>query len=587
MKKRMFAIMICMTMAVGMLSGCTGKPEPSVSDGRIVSGKDTGENKGGDLSAWDDEEELPSQREMEKFNSGDSYGKKGMLGFLSNQNSVYEAECGTEEACVQSVDNSYAGSTYCGDLDAEIPFNTEEYNAINENGFLNTSITPLSTFAADVDTGSYANFRRMINDGYDLNSIPSGAIRTEEMLNYFDYTVDDANISSGAFSVQYETGTCPWNKDNTLLMMTVQANQVESTYEGNNYVFLIDTSGSMAQSDKIDLCILAFKKLANTLTDADRVSIVTYSGSSSTLLEGAEGTEQDDIDEALDEAYMHCYCYGGGTNGSGGIEAAYKLAEKNFIEGGNNRVIIASDGDMNLGITDNSGLVDLIEEKKESGIFLTTLGFGSGNYSDANMESIADAGNGNYFYIDCMDEAKRVLCDKMAQTFVTVAKDVKFQVEFNPAAVSEYRLIGYENRTMAAEDFTDDTKDGGEVGAGAQVTVLYELVPAGEGTDIDLKYQEDRSLTDAAASNEVGTVSIRYKAPDGDTSTEEDYAVCLTTGNASDDFNFASAVAEASMVITGSEYKENSDISNAAQRAKDSAGGDEAREQFAELIENL
>ncbi|SCX77997.1 Ca-activated chloride channel family protein [Lachnospiraceae bacterium XPB1003] len=579
MKKRMLAIMICLTVATGMLAGCAGKPNIPENGGSISGNVIDEGDKDRDLSAWDDEEDVPSESKMNKFMSKNNGGSFNLLGGTKSARGytqTCEAACAAEEC-----DASYTTGMTCS---PEIPFNTEEYNYVKENGFLNTSITPLSTFAADVDTGSYANFRRMVNDGYGLNDIPSGAVRTEEMLNYFDYTIDDANVSSGAFSVQYETGTCPWNKDNTLLMMTVQANQVESSYKGNNYVFLIDTSGSMASQDKIDLAVIAFKKLANTLTDADSVSIVTYSGSSTTLLKGAEGTDQDAIDDALDEAYMHCYCYGGGTNGSGGIEAAYKLAEDNFIEGGNNRVIIASDGDMNLGITDNSGLVDLITKKKETGIFLTTLGFGSGNYSDANMEAIADAGNGNYFYIDCMDEAKRVLCDKMSQTFVTVAKDVKFQVEFNPAAVSEYRLIGYENRTMAAEDFADDTKDGGEVGAGAQVTVLYELVPAGEGTDIDLKYQEDRTLTDAAASDEVGTVSIRYKAPDGDTSTEEEYAVRLTTGSASDDFNFASAVAEASMVITGSDHMGDSDIKNAAERAKDSAAGDEAREQFAELI---
>ena len=346
-------------------------------------------------------------------------------------------------------------------------FNTEEYNIIKENGFINASQSPLSTFAADVDTGSYCNLRRMIRDGWDLENVAS-SIRTEEIINYFDYEVDDED---NVFSVQYSIGDCPWNKDNKLLVMTMQANsEINVPNEGNNFIFLIDSSGSMSSANKLDLVKESFKLLAGTLGPNDRVSIVTYSGSSDTILEGSN--DYNKICKALDKIEA-----GGCTNGSGGINAAYKCAEKNFIKNGNNRVIIASDGDMNLGITSQSGLVDLIKEKKETGVFLTTLGFGTGNYSDANMESIADAGNGNYFYIDSIDEAERVLCEKLKQTTVTVAKDVKFQVEFNPAEVASYRQIGYENRQMSARDFNDDKKDGGEMGAGRAAGGSLLLLP--------------------------------------------------------------------------------------------------------------
>jgi Ca-activated chloride channel family protein len=311
----------------------------------------------------------------------------------------------------------------------------------------------------------------------------------------------------------------------------------------------------------------------------DRVSIVTYSGSSQTLLKGSN--DYNKICEALDKIKAS-----GGTNGSGGINAAYKCAEENFIKNGNNRVIIASDGDMNLGITTQSGLVDLIKEKKESGVFLTVLGYGSGNYSDANMESIADAGNGNYFYIDSIEEAERVLCEKMKQTTVTVAKDVKFQLEFNPAEVSAYRQIGYENRQMSASDFNDDKKDGGEIGAGAQVTVCYELKLAkGEGGD-DLKYQ-DTKLSDKASSGEICTVSVRYKKPNEDESTKLEYPLKDKGISNKEDFNFICGVIEASMVIRNSEYKGNANFDSAYQLAYSGSNNNKYRLEFCDLLVKL
>ena len=495
-------------------------------------------------------------------NSSETYG--GQINYAptaANDGIAYETTVAYE-------DNSYDEGDY----------NTEEYNTITENNFIDVLKSPLSTFAADVDTGTYCNLRRMINGGYNLDNIAS-AIRTEEMVNYFDYKVDSKD---DVFSVQYSVGECPWNKDNKLLIMTMQANsETDITSEGNNFVFLIDSSGSMRSDDKLPLVKESFKLLAGQLGPNDRVSIVTYSGSYETLLEGSNDYSK--ICKTLDKIVAS-----GGTNGSGGITAAYECAAKNFIEGGNNRVIIASDGDMNLGITSQSGLVDLIKQKKETGVFLTVLGYGTGNYSDANMESIADAGNGNYFYIDSIDEAERVLCEKLMQTTVTVAKDVKFQVEFNPVEVISYRQIGYENRQMAATDFNNDKKDGGEIGAGAQVTVCYELQMRApeDKVNIDLKYQ-DTVLSDKAGNGEICTVSVRYKAPDEDTSKLIQYPLVDKGISNQDDFNFISGVIETSMVLRNSEYKGTATYASAYELAKAGSINNKYREEFCGLIKKL
>ncbi len=484
----------------------------------------------------------------------------------------YYAECTTVAgvaAAETESENKQAGNP---------DFNTEEYNTIKENGFVNVSEAPLSTFAADVDTASYCNLRRMINGGWDLNNI-SSAIRTEEIVNYFDYKVDNTDK---VFSVQYSVGECPWNTNNKLLVLTMQANsEINVPSEGNNFVFLIDSSGSMNSKDKLPLVKESFKMLAGTLTAKDRVSVVTYAGASDTIIEGSN--DYNAICAAIDKVSAR-----GGTNGSGGIEAAYKCAQKNFIKGGNNRVIIASDGDMNLGITSQSGLVDLIKEKKETGVFLTTLGFGTGNYSDANMESIADAGNGNYFYIDSIAEAERVLCEKLKETTITVAKDVKFQVEFNPAEVASYRQIGYENRQMSASDFHDDKKDGGEIGAGAQVTVCYEIVPVGSANDkgSDLKYQ-DKKINDKAKTGELCTVSVRYKAPDADESSLIEYPLKDNGVSNREDYNFICGIIEASMVMRKSEYIGTATIDSAYQLAKSGTNNNKYREEFCSLLKKL
>ena len=482
--------------------------------------------------------------------------------------------------------NSYAGmaaeetTAYYGDAVEgeawEEDFNTEEYNTIKENGFMYVTQNPLSTFAADVDTGSYCNLRRMVRGGWGLDNVVS-SIRTEEMINYFDYTVDS---EEDVFSVQYSVGDCPWNKDNKLLVMTMQANsEINVPNEGNNFVFLIDSSGSMSSSDKLDLARESFKLLAGTLGPNDRVSIVTYSGSYETLLEGSNDYKK--ICKVLDSITAH-----GGTNGSGGITAAYECATKNFIKNGNNRVIIASDGDMNLGITSQSGLVDLITQEKESGVFLTVLGFGSGNYSDANMESIADAGNGNYFYIDSIEEAERVLCEKMKQTTVTVAKDVKFQVEFNPAVVNAYRLIGYENRVMDAVDFNNDKKDGGEVGSGHTVVALYEIIPVGAQSAIDLKYQQVESSAVDTGSDDFATIKIRYKEPDEDKSQLLTFVADKEkfTEKPSDNLAFAGLVSEFAMLLSESDYSGTIEFADIMKAYKELDYTDDYREEFYDLV---
>lgn len=492
---------------------------------------------------------------------------------------AYDADIDGDFAYFDSTyyDDYYSDDYYSDDYYRE-NFNTEEYNYIKENSFSSVATNPLSTFAIDVDTGSYGNLRRMIEDGYSLISIPSGAVRTEEILNYFDYEVKTK--SEGKFSVGYEVHTCPWNTENGLLLMTVEANDTPEMYQsnGNNFVFLIDTSGSMF--DSADLVVSSFKKLASQLDSKDVISIVTYSGSFSVVLDGCKGDRYQEICRALDSLYFE-----GCTNGEGGIVAAYDCATKHFIENGNNRVILASDGDMNVGVTSQSELVELIKEKKESGVFLTTLGFGWGNYSDANMESIADAGNGNYFYIDNEREAERVLVDKLMQNTCTVAKDVKLQAEFNPNTVSEYRLIGYENRTLNAKDFNDDTKDGGEVGASQQVTVMYEIVWASGEVNETLKYQKTVPTTD---SKDILTMSIRYKEPTNDSSVLEEYIV--TNGvcdEVSNDWKLAAGIAEFVMLINNSSYIGTCTLDEAYSWIKAGIGDNDYRNEFAALIFKL
>ena len=557
MKKRKVWSLLCVMLLTGSLVACSSS-DMATSAPTVINGGSSSGNTGGSVNH-------SAQVQYEGAADG-SYMMDSMQAAESVQ---------------------MAGGMNKGEMPMEMPqqeFNTEEYNYIKENSFMRVALSPLSTFAADVDTGSYTNFRRMVKDNYAMEDIPQGAIRLEEMINYFDYEVTESK-DNNRFTVAYEMNTCPWNEDNQLLMMTVKAKEVDLESTGNNFIFLIDSSGSMRIQDKGPMAIKSFKLLAETLSANDRVSIVTYSGDSKVVLESCAGDKYKKICRALDSIE-----FGGGTNGSGGITAAYELAEENFMENGNNRVIIASDGDMNLGVTSHAGLTDLITEKKETGVFLTVLGYGSGNYSDANMESIADAGNGNYYYIDCLDEANRVLVEKLKQTTITVAKDVKLQVEFNPLEVAEYRLLGYENRVMAAEDFEDDTKDGGETGAGQTVTVLYELVSADAGNaGSDLKYQSDREVTEEALSGEVLTLSVRYKEPDGEKSVEESFVVVGNDGEEamSEDFQFVAGVAQLGLLLNDSDYAGTSSLEEAYKLVTQGSKENKYREELAEMIKSL
>ena len=461
-------------------------------------------------------------------------------------------------------------------------FNTEEYAAVSENGFKKVATDPLSTFSADVDTASYCNLRRMLNDNYAPSEIPSGAVRVEEMLNYFRY--DYAAPQSGAkFGVTAQMAPCPWNRDNILLTLGVRAADApEASDEGSNLVFLVDVSGSMDEENKLPLVQRALSMLVDELSDVDTVSIVTYASGEDILIEGANPSK----DKAKLLAAIDALEAGGSTNGQRGLAQAYEVAQKFLRPRGNNRVIMCSDGDLNVGITSESDLHDYVSEKKQTGIYLSVLGFGDGNYKDTKMETLADDGNGNYYYIDSILEARKVLCEELTQTLYAVADDVKFQVEFNPAKVSAWRQIGYENRALENQDFEDDKKDAGEVGAGACVTVLYELVPAGEGgTQGGLKYQ-DSTLTEAAQSGEWLTLSTRYKEPGGDASQLQTDAIDETalTDAPSGDFLFAAAVAEFGMILSDSEYKGNASYDSVLELLKQAPLNDAYREEFFSLV---
>lgn len=480
--------------------------------------------------------------------------------------------------------------------------NSEEYSQSEEKGFVSVYSEPLSTFSADVDTASYSNLRRLINEGYSIDTLPEGAVRVEEIINYFSY--DDLENPKGdePFGVTTQIMPCPWNSESHLLRVGLKTEDVDySEFPSSNLVFLLDVSGSMYADDKLPLLQESFALLAENLTEKDRVSIVTYAGDDAIIIEGVPGNDTKKICKAL-----YALEAGGSTHGSKGIETAYKLAEEYFIEGGNNRVILATDGDLNVGLTTEEELEDLITEKKESGVFLSVLGFGTGNIKDNKMETLADKGNGNYAYIDSLREANKVLVEEMSATLLTVCKDVKFQVEFNPAVVAEYRLVGYDNRLLDAEDFEDDTKDAGEIGAGHCVTALYEIVTNEQiGTVTcgvkDLKYaefyEEKGKQNDSNPAWKEGgykeyewlTVSIRYKEPEGTTSKLLEYPVNFDsyTTSPSDDFQFVAAAAEFALVAKQSEYKADAALEQVEEVLKDIRLTDEYKKEFTQLVEML
>ncbi|MBQ8951760.1 MAG: VWA domain-containing protein [Eubacterium sp.] len=467
-------------------------------------------------------------------------------------------------ATKNSMKATYAAEEYVSDgeiweeeyyPDPEIDWNTNEYNDLAENSWQSVKSAPLSTFGADVDTAAYSQIRSGIMNGYGVDP---GQVRIEEMINYFQYDYETPT-GDDKFAVHTEFTDCPWNEDTQLALVSLNTEKIDfSDAPESNIVFLIDTSGSMFDDDKLPLVQKSMCMLAENLTEKDRVSIVTYAGSDEVVLEGASGADYNEICEKIEglEAY-------GSTNGSAGIKTAYELAEKYFIKGGNNRVILATDGDLNVGVTSETELEKLITEEKETGVFLSVIGVGYGNYKDNKLETLADKGNGNYSYIDSIFEAKKALVTDLGATMLTVAKDVKLQVEFNPALVKGYRLIGYENRTMAAEDFNDDKKDGGEMGAGHSVTAIYEIVRTDSDMDIpsvDMKYsgnkEENDIYGDGEYNDELFTLRVRYKEPDGDKSKLLDFA-CKTDSyskEGSDNIRWAAAVAAFGMYLKDSEY---------------------------------
>jgi len=477
---------------------------------------------------------------------------------------------------------------YANDYYAEpIPHNTEEYDVINENTFLDPRKTALSTFSIDVDAASYSNMRRMINNG----QLPQkDVVRIEEMINYFDYDYPNPS-GKDPFSIITEVSQAPWNEQHKLVHIGLQGKMIDyENLESSNLVFLIDVSGSMSDRNKLPLLISSMKLLVNELNENDRVAIVVYAGAAGLVLPSTPASQKQKIISALDRLQA-----GGSTAGGAGIKLAYQVALDNFIEDGNNRVILATDGDFNVGASSTSDMVRLIEDKRDDGIFLTITGFGMGNYKDGRMEQISNAGNGNYFYIDNIKEAKKVFVTEMRATLFTIAKDVKIQVEFNPATVQAYRLIGYENRMLEAEDFNDDKKDAGELGAGHTVTALYEIIPVGvksefiRGVD-SLKYQVNSYNVNYPGTSELLTVKFRYKEPDGHKSKlitqvvlDEDTEI----ENTSDNYRFSAAVASFGMILRDSEYKGNSSYTEVIEMASSAKGKDKEgyRNEFINLVE--
>ncbi len=465
----------------------------------------------------------------------------------------------------------------------------DQYTRINENPFIEAQGgNAVSTFSIDVDTASYANVRQFLMQSNQL-PLPD-AVRIEELVNYFDY--DYSGLTDEVpFAAHVETAGCPWHPEHRLVRIGIKGHEIERTRRPqSNLVFLIDVSGSMNQPAKLPLLVEGMKMLTRELGENDRVAIVVYASSEGLALPSTSGDKQATILAALEQLRA-----GGSTAGGAGIELAYQTAQDNFIEGGTNRVILCTDGDFNVGVTSTSELERMAENNaKESGIFLTVLGFGRGNLNDAMMEAISGKGNGNYHYVDNRTEARKVLVEEMAGTLVTIAKDVKIQVEFNPSQVAGYRLLGYENRMLRTEDFNDDKKDAGEIGAGHTVTALYQVVPAGKSVDVPdadpLKYQQAaKPASEVPASGEMLTLKIRYKKPDGDSSTKLEFPITDTGGSfaeATDDFQFAAAVASFGMLLRDSEHRGNTSYAAVLEIAEGGMGRDlhEYRVEFLQLV---
>jgi Ca-activated chloride channel family protein len=474
------------------------------------------------------------------------------------------------------------------ELRPEPEFNTEGYDRIYDNPFLSVAQNPLSTFSIDVDTASYANVRRFLQSG---KLPPRDAVRIEELINYFtyDYTPPDTCVP---FSVHIDVADCPWSSGHQLARVSLKGREISSDQRPpSNLVFLIDVSGSMQPANKLPLLKTALRMLVNQLSEGDRVAIVVYSGAAGLALPSTSCESRETILAALERLEA-----GGSTNGGAGIQLAYQVAADNFIRGGTNRVILATDGDFNVGVTNRGDLTRLVEDRAKTGIFLSVLGFGMGNLKDSQIEQLADKGDGNYAYIDSLDEARKVLVDQLGGTLITIARDVKIQIEFNPRTVGAYRLIGYENRLLRSEDFNDDRKDAGEIGAGHTVTALYELVPSGQVANIPqvdpLKYQKPATPNDSAANGgnaELMTVKLRYKEPNSNTSQLIERAVANSDRRLADapaDFQFVAAVAAFGMILRDSEHKGTATMDRVLSWAEAGRGQDREgyRSDFVKLV---
>lgn len=471
----------------------------------------------------------------------------------------------------------------------ERPLRDESYNVIHENGFKNVSVNPLSTFSIDVDRASYSNIRRFINKG---ELPPADAVRIEEMVNYFNYNYplpDDEH----PVAVYSEVSECPWQAEHKLIHIGLQAKKIDAdSLPPCNVVFLTDVSGSMESADKLPLLKTALRMLVANLREQDKVAIVAYAGAAGLVLESTSGANKEAILDAIDRLQA-----GGSTAGGAGINLAYKVAQENFIAKGNNRVILATDGDFNVGSSSDADMEHLIESKRESGIFLTCLGFGMGNYKDSKLETLADKGNGNYAYIDTEEEAQKTLVEEFGGTMFCVAKDVKVQVEFNPEAVQAYRLVGYENRLLEDEDFNNDTKDAGDMGAGHSVTVLYEIIPVGVNSKFTpstdpLKYQKSKTIRPIQNADEVANVKIRYKEPEQKESRLLEFPVVFSDqsiGKTSDTYRFSAAVALFGMLLRESEYVKNCNYESVLSLAREAVNNDPNgyRKEFLALVNTL
>lgn len=526
--------------------------------------------------------------------AGVDYAKTDMRAGMAGGGRMYARAKGAPGAGGMMDGTSYTALNQSGNapthesfqlnaLVEETPPSNESYAQRIDNTFVSVGKDPLSTFSIDVDTASYANVRRFLNQ----NTLPPrDAVRVEELINYFPYN-DPPPTGDVPFSVRVEVAGCPWNPEHRLARIGLLGRPIANDRRpASNLVFLVDVSGSMLSPDKLPLLKAGLQSLVEQLGENDRVAIVVYAGASGLVLPSTSCIRKAEILSAIEQLQA-----GGSTNGGAGIQLAYDTATANFIKGGTNRVILATDGDFNVGITSGDELTKLIQAKAKSGVFLSVLGFGQGNLKDSTMESLADKGNGNYAYIDSIKEAEKVLVQQMGATLVTIAKDVKIQVEFNPAKVGAYRLIGYENRMLANRDFRDDKKDAGEIGAGHHVTALYELVPPGKEDKVldnaPLKYQESKSH--AVPSNESLTVRLRFKQPDADKSVEIEEGVIdrgASYGEASNDLKFATSVAGFAMLLRQSETKGSLTYAGVLELAQSSIGSDEGgyRKEFVDLV---